>query len=279
MDASIKPGYDAFFLKMVAIIGMALQHTVLALGDVIPVVLHFPLQLAGGFTFPIMAFFLVEGYRHTSNIKRYMGRIFFWGVISQVPHMLVFGIVFVIPVLNIMFTLFLSLLAIVMYDRMKSRGLFAFLFIIICLVSMVFDWGIVGPAVVLMYHIIKTEKQRRIIPPIAAAAYNLIFVSLMSALLALIVILANAVPEFADVFTDTLYPKTMYDIGVGAALAGIMFPIGSFLVVPLLLRYNGERGRSMKYLFYAFYPLHLIILALAAHALGVRELSLFFITF
>jgi len=276
MDDIKAPGFDAFFLKMVAIIGMILQHSVLVLGDVIPLGFHFPLQMAGGLTFPIMAFFLVEGYRHTSNVKRYMGRLFVWGLISQVPYMLAFGAplgIIITP--NIMFTLFLSLLVLVMYDRLKSRGLFVFLFIVICAVTILFDWGVIGPAVVFIYYIIKTEKLRRIIPPITAAAYNLIAFSLFGAILAIGVILVNASPEFAEIFAETLYPKTMDDINVGAAFASIMFPIGSFLAVPLILRYSGERGRSMKYLFYAFYPLHLLILALAAYALGVGDLSLF----
>ena len=270
-----KPGFDAFFLKIMAIVGMAMQHSVLVLGEVIPVGLHFPLQLAGGLTFPIMAFLLVEGYRHTSNVKRYMGRLFVWGLISQVPYMLAFGRPLNLPTPNIMFTLFLSLLVLVMYDRLKSRGLFVFLFIVICAVTILFDWGVIGPAVVFIYYIIKTEKLRRIIPPITAAAYNLIAFSLFGAILAIGVILVNASPEFAEIFAETLYPKTMDDINVGAAFASIMFPIGSFLAVPLILRYSGERGRSMKYLFYAFYPLHLLILALAAYALGVGDLSLF----
>ena len=270
-----KPGFDAFFLKIMAIVGMAMQHSVLVLGEIIPVGLHFPLQLAGGLTFPIMAFLLVEGYRHTSNVKRYMGRLFVWGLISQVPYMLAFGRPLNLPTPNIMFTLFLSLLAIVMYDRMKRRWLFAVLFVLICLVSILFDWGVIGPVVVFIYHIIKTEKLRRIIPPITAAAYNLIVFSLLGAFVALAVILINASPIFADAFTEALYPKTMDDVNVSAALAAIMFPIGSFLVVPLVLRYNGERGRSLKYLFYGFYPLHLLILALLAYALGIGDLSLF----
>ncbi|MCL2377922.1 MAG: conjugal transfer protein TraX [Defluviitaleaceae bacterium] len=244
---------------------MALQHTALVFGDVIPTGLHFPFQLAGGLTFPIMAFFLVEGYRHTSNVNRYMARLFLWGVISQVPYMMAFGRLLHSPTPNVMFTLFLSLLGIVMYDRLRNLGLFVFLFAVMCGVSIYFDWGVIGPVVVLIFHIIDTENLRRILPPIAAAVYNLFFILLG------IMISLNPEPGFTDMSS---YSEMAYT-GLGVSLAAIMFPVGSLLVVPLILRYNGERGRSMKYLFYGFYPLHLFILALAAYAAGVGDLRLF----
>ena len=47
------------------------------------------------------------------------------------------------------------------------------------------------------------------------------------------------------------------------AIAEVGWPIQywSLLAVPLLVLYNGKPGRvRMKYFFYIFYPLHLVIL-------------------
>jgi len=255
--------YNAYTLKMIAIIGMMMQHTVLVIGSVIPTPLHFPLQFAGGFTFPIMAFLLVEGYKHTSNVKKYLMRIFIFALVSQPFHMWAFATEATqesgIFGINIMFTLFLGLLLLVMYDHMTRRGLFWFLFAIITLATVLFDWGIVGPVMILLYHVVKSEKLRRTIPPALGGWYSIMFAFVIGMIVGIMVELD---PSLAYKFADILG-----DEGVSAAqgFAGMLFPVGMIASIPLIRGYNGERGRSMKYLFYAFYPLHLLVLALLSH--------------
>jgi hypothetical protein len=237
-----KPGLNAYALKMTAIIGMALQHTAIVLGDVVPPAMHFPMQFAGGLTFPVMAFFVAEGYRHTSNLQKYMGRIFIFALIAQIPYMLAFGPVFFTMSFhpNIMFTIFIGLAMLVIYDKMRVRELFWALFIIISIATLLFDWGIIGPAIILMYHAIKSEPARRIAVPMAACGG----------------LLALSIIQGADIGSLVASPR-------------LMFLLGVLCTIPLLLLYNGRRGRSMKYLFYIFYPLHLLILALIALSLGI----------
>jgi hypothetical protein len=37
------------------------------------------------------------------------------------------------------------------------------------------------------------------------------------------------------------------------------------LALPLLSRYNGQRGRDLRYLFYTFYPAHLLVIYAILH--------------
>ena len=262
--------YDAFALKMIAIIGMAMQHTVLVLGELIPTALHFPLQFGGGFTFPIMAFFLVEGYRHTRNFKKYATRIFIFALISQVPHMMSLGTIdmgFNFFLGNIMFTLFVGLVILWMYDNMKKRWLFWLLFVLLSFITLACDWGLIGPVMILLYHTIKTEKLKRTVVPFLAFWFNIIVIVGIAFVVGLAVAMGEILGD-----PDLMYAfEQADDINLFHAFAGFLFPVGMLASIPILRRFNGERGRSMKYLFYAFYPLHLLAIALLAYVLGVNE--------
>jgi len=279
-----KRGFDAYTLKMIAIIGMAMQHTAIVVGAVIPAALHFPLHFAGGLTFPIMAFFAVEGYRHTSNLKKYMGRIFIFGLISQIPFVLAFtgtsmdklgleaNILFFFS-LNIMFIIFIGLCLVVMYDRLKMRWLFWLLCVTILLLTILFSWGFIGPLMILLYHIIKSDKARKIIGPILAGGYN-IALGVVIGIVMVILMITGALDGLIDPKMLEMMDVEMTGAEMAKAMAGLLFPIGSFATIPLLLKYNGQKGKSMKYLFYIFYPAHLLILALLAYVLDIGSLSI-----
>ncbi|MCL2358051.1 MAG: conjugal transfer protein TraX [Defluviitaleaceae bacterium] len=241
--------FDAYVLKWMAIIGMVLNHVVFALFEQLPFALMFPLYLVGGLTFPILGYFVVEGYKHTSNIKRYMLRLAIFGVIAQPFHWLVFrnfG-------LNILFTLILSLLVLVLHDKMKIRPLFWLVFVVLLIVSAVFgmDWAVIGPIGVLLTYRIKNEKARRIVPPIIFGIYSLGMV-----LFGMFGLWFGGPETMRAMYGEaTIYANMEFWI-----VSSTTFIFGCIAAGILLLNHNDERGKKSKWLFYIMYPLHLAVL-------------------
>ena len=70
----------------------------------------------------------------------------------------------------------------------------------------------------------------------------------------LVPILGNGLPALSDymaAFDPALLPFALYPL------------LGCTATIPLLLAYNDSRGRPMKWLFYAYYPAHILVLGLA----------------
>ena len=256
---------DAYKLKWIAIIGMILNHMVITWWEIIPQWLVFPMYAAGGLTFPIMAYFVVEGYKYTSNLRRYMLRLFVVGLIAMPFHIIALAVPLgggnpmFYPWLNILFSIILSLFVLVLYDKIRSRIIFWLLYIILIvpISLMFFEWYFIGVTMVLLFRIIRNETARRVIPPVFAGACWLVMG-----------ILTMDIPY-------ELLPEGTAPLVTNAAFMALMptFAVGCFLASFLLKNYNGERGKPMKWLFYAFYPLHLFVLAAVGLALGLINLS------
>lgn len=90
-----KPGLSGSTLKMIALVTMLIDH----FGAVIVVrlmgepgfdhdfwsSLYWPIRSIGRLAFPIFCFLLVEGFVHTSNVKKYLTRMFVFALISEIP--------------------------------------------------------------------------------------------------------------------------------------------------------------------------------------------------
>lgn len=73
-------------LKYIAILAMVIDHITYAFvpdGTALSVVMHF----IGRTTGPIMFFSAVEGYHHTSNIRKYILRLAMFAIISWFPFL------------------------------------------------------------------------------------------------------------------------------------------------------------------------------------------------
>ena len=162
-----------------------------------------------------------------------------------------------------MFTLFIGLVLLWMYDNMKKRALFWVLFVALSLATLLMDWGLIGPVMILLYHVIKDEKLKRTVVPFLAFWFNIGFGLVIGFAIGLKMALEGL---------DALYYATeaQAEATVAQTIAPIMFMVGMLASIPFIRNYSGERGPSMKYMFYAFYPLHLLILGVLAYVLGVN---------
>ena len=120
--ALLDTNLDTTFLKVVAVISMFLDHVG---GTFFP---EYPVfRWIGRLAFPIFCYCMTVGMLYTRNIKRYLGRIAVFAVISQPFWILAFNphdFWGNLTNWNIFFTLFISLLA-VWGKKKKKWWLFA----------------------------------------------------------------------------------------------------------------------------------------------------------
>ena len=107
---------DSFQLKCIAIVSMALDHT----GAVL-----YPSQIwlrcLGRIAFPIFCFLIVEGLFHTHDVRRYMGRLGVFALISEIPYDLAFrGVPLEYAHQNVFFTLLIGIGMVVLLERNRE---------------------------------------------------------------------------------------------------------------------------------------------------------------
>lgn len=179
------------------------------------------MQLIGGMALPIFAFLLVEGFRNTSDYRRYLLTMLAFALISEIPYDLaVNGKILEFSGQNALFTMTVCLVMLYFLDALKeSTGVLAGLtraLIVFCAVA----W---------------TGMFRM--------AYGFVMVLLAA--------------DFYVFYTRNVL-KTL--LGVVISLLYVTGPLSFYGI----WCYNGQRkDRFSKYVFYWFYPLHLLILGLA----------------
>ncbi|MEG0989901.1 TraX family protein [Gordonibacter sp.] len=224
----------SFTLKIIAIVAMTMNHAANIFYDVLPLPALCVLFGAGGLTFPIMAFLLVVGYRHTSNIKKYAFRLGVFALISQIPFSL-----FLAPTGNVLVTLLISLGVLYADDQMRNRAAFWAVFAIAAVGSLACDWGFLGVVIVYLFKTMYGQRGGIAVPVVIA-------------------ILALGLPLLSNLVANVIAAGDWY------YLPQVLYPfVGCALVVPLLSDYRGRRGYPLKWFFYAYYPAHIAVLGIA----------------
>lgn len=237
----MKKTIDGFHLKMVAILGMLINHMgdLFQWGHSIQTIPLFTFsEFVGKLTFPIMAYLLVEGFHYTRSKTKYASRLAIFWVISIFPFFLLHNPNYSFSLSdipnNIFFTLLMGLLMLICYEKINNK-IFRFLIVVIFSFFTVFsDWNLFG--VVLIWAFYKFHNSKGI--KITLTIYFLFFE---------IIAIIGTVTSKAS----------------ATSLAEIISTFGFLFVGYLLSQYNGDRGYSpswVKWGFYIFYPLHLVIL-------------------
>ena len=81
------------------------------------------LTCIGRIAFPIFAFMIVEGFFHTSNVRRYISRIFIFAIVSEIPFNLIYGSSLIYPFhQNVLWTFLIALLCITFLGKIKEES-------------------------------------------------------------------------------------------------------------------------------------------------------------
>lgn len=141
---------SSLILKMIALITMIIDHYGAIFHD--NIILY---RIIGRIAFPIYCFLLIEGYMHTSDVKKYAKRLLVFAFISEIPFDLAFWGGPYWHHQNIFFTLFIGLVAVHMINS-NENGNFKNIFIILAagmlaeLLST--DYGFIGIIYIITFY-------------------------------------------------------------------------------------------------------------------------------
>lgn len=264
-----KRGITETGLKWIALVTMVLDHIHYFFGftGVIPEWF----SMAGRISAPLFMFCLVEGFTHTHNRKKYFLKVYAISTgMSLLYYLMAYGGLLVRPdgffPANGMMTTFVVLMVVWQgIDWLGQKRLLPGLAAVVLplawpfaatLLVAVFPvlsglpgfvcysvlplWGMTGDSswpVLVMGLVLYLFRKRRGVQATAFTVYYLLYGVVY------MVLMVSNMPGFVWTQLFTIY-----------------YEVYGVLAAPLMLWYNGRRGRGHKALFYVFYPAHVYIL-------------------
>ena len=232
----------SFLLHILAMVCMLCDHL---WGTIVPG--NEWLTCIGRIAFPIFAFLAVEGYFHTSNFKKYLLRMLFFAVLSEIPFNLAMGSRIFYPLhQNVLWSFLISLCLIRWNEKAKAaqklwkRLLVVFSSLCIAVLAGILtmvDYYHAGILPVLAFYCFRGNRwSHRLVQFLTMVYINW------------------------EILGGLVYEFSLFGYG-------ITFPQQGFAMLALIpvWLYKGEQGpynRSIRFLYYSFYPLHLLILGL-----------------
>ena len=220
-------------LKVIALFAMTIDHAASVIWPNYPtdwwiLLIH----IIGRMAAPIFWFFVAEGWHYTRNRKKYAFRLFLFAIAGHFAYNFAFGIPFIpfqTSVFNqtsVLWALFLGTAALYVNENESFRQWQKTLLVIgITLLAFPADWSSIAVLAILQISENRGNFKKQMMGMMACVSlYALVYV----------------------IFIHPLYG---------------LIQLFTALTIPLLRCYNGKRGtwKGMKWFFYLYYPLHLIL--------------------
>ena len=182
------------------------------------------MRIIGRLAMPVYAYMIAEGCRHTRDRKKYFLRLFGMGALCQAVYFVAMGSLY----MCILITFSLSVILIGLMDAVEQE-------------KNARNWGKLFAGTMLVFFLCS------VLPDLIAHTDYAVDYGLPGVLL----------------------PVLIYGAGTRGLLLGLaLMALDSggiqwfaFLAVPLLLCYNGQRGKAnIGKLFYWYYPVHLVVI-------------------
>ena len=201
----------------------------------------------GRIAFPIFAFMIVEGYFHTRSLKKYVRRLFVFALLSEIPFNLVMGSSLFYPIhQNVLWTFLIAVFLIWLNEKAKKKekvwlqavtcvGTICLAFIL-GLVTFV-DYNHAGVLTVLVFYFFRGRKWWHFLGQVLCLYY------------------LNVEVLSGFYYELEVFGHTMNIVRQGFALLAL---------IPIWL-YRGKQGpynKVIKNVYYWFYPVHLLLLAI-----------------
>ncbi|MBR5047563.1 MAG: hypothetical protein IKX76_04950 [Eubacterium sp.] len=224
---------DSYQLKYIALISMIVDHCGVIFRPVLPKMVYLSMRGVGRLAFPIFSFLLVEGFFHTRDRNRYLARLVLFMVLSEIP--------FDLALKGTVWTL------------IHKAPL-----------SAVMDWSgqnvfltlSLGLAAMMIMDRFGEDNSRVLLTLVAFSCLGEFLHCDYRSTGVITILLFYLIRKYNRLPLVCAWLPLM--------VLGIYSHVQLFCILslPLILCYNGKKGRGSRYLFYVAYPGHIIVLLL-----------------
>ena len=239
MENKLKLETTSFSLHIMAMVFMLCDHL---WGTIVPGADW--LTCVGRLTFPIFAFMIVEGYFHTKNLRKYVKRLLIFAILSEIPFNLAMGSRLFYPIhQNVLWSFLISIGLIHWNEKIKEKQLWKRVLVVIASICIGYIGGIItfvdfynaGILTVLAFYYFRGRKWWCYLGQFLCLWY----------------------------INFEMLGGYSYEVNILGEIHFIARQgIAVLALIPIWL-YKGRQGyhsKKMQYFYYAFYPLHLLIL-------------------